>query len=78
MTQRAAYWRLFLISLAAAAGETVASLIGAYDLSTVAAVIFGAAAYVLTQDAAGPPGGRRGEIRYWRGRPVDDDRSRWN
>jgi len=59
MTRQAAYWRLFLICLAAAAGET-------------------AAAYVLTQDAAGPPGGRRGEIRYWRGRPVDDDRSRWN
>ena len=78
MTRQAAYWRLFLICLAAAAGETAASLMGAYDLGTVAAVILGAAAYVLTQDAAGPPGGRRGKIRYWRGRPVDDDRSRWN
>ena len=79
MTQQAAYWRLFLICLAAAAGETAASLMGAYDLSTVAGLIFGAAAYVLTQAAAGPPGGRRrGEIRYWRGRRVDDDKSRWN
>ena len=73
MTQQAAYWRLFLICLAAAAGETIASLMSAHDLTTVVGFIFGAAAYLLTQDTSGPPGRRRGEIRYWRGRRVDDD-----
>jgi hypothetical protein len=35
----------------------------------------GAAIYILTQglDAPRPPSGRRGEIKYWRGRRVDDD-----
>jgi hypothetical protein len=33
----------------------------------------GAAAYVFTQDIDRPRGGGRGEIRYWRGRRVDDD-----
>ena len=80
MTQQAAYWRLFLICLAAAAGETIAHLMNAYDLTRVVGLIFGAAAYVLTQGTAGPPGRRRGEIRYWRGRRVDDDDGprRWN
>ena len=78
MIQQAVYWRLLLICLAAAAGETLAHALGADGLAMAAGVIFGAAAYVLTQGADAPPGRRRGEIRYWRGRRIDDDRSRWN
>ena len=80
MTRQSAYWRLFLVCLAAAAGETIAYAVAAYSLITVVGVIFGAAAYVLTQGSSGPPGSRRGEVRYWRGRRVDDDDGprRWN
>ncbi len=73
MTQ--ALWRLLFICLVAAAAETIAFQLGAYDQMMSAGLIGGAAAYVLTQDLgrARPGGGRRGEIRYWRGRRIDDD-----
>jgi hypothetical protein len=71
-----ALWRLLVICVAAAAGETIAYQLEAYDIVTWFGVFFGAAAYLLTQDLDRPrarPGGRRGEIKYWRGRRVDDD-----
>ena len=73
MTQ--ALWRLLLICVAAAAGETIAYQLEQYDVITWAGVLFGAAAYIFTQDLDRPRrgGGRRGEIKYWRGRRVDDD-----
>jgi hypothetical protein len=73
MTQ--AFWRLLLICVAAAAGETIAYQLEWYDVITWVGLLIGAAAYVLTQDLDRPRygGGRRGEIRYWRGRRVDDD-----
>jgi hypothetical protein len=77
-----ALWRLLLICAAAAAGETIAYQLEAYDVITWVGVVFGAAAYILTQDLDRPSrrGGRRGEIKYWRGRRVDDDDGprRWN
>jgi hypothetical protein len=76
MTQ--ALWRLLLICAAAAAGETLAYQLGQYDVITWLGVLFGAGAYLLTLDLDRPrPGGRRrGEIRYWRGRPIDEDDDR--
>ena len=80
MTQ--ALWRLLLICAAAAAGETIAYQLEAYDVMMWAGLIAGAAVYILTQDLDRPRsgGGRRGEIRYWRGRKIDDDDGprRWN
>ena len=77
-----ALWRLLLICAAAAAGETIADQLDAYDVKTAVGIAFGAAVYILTQDLdrPGPRRGRRGEIKYWRGRPVDDDDGprRWN
>jgi hypothetical protein len=77
-----ALWRLLLICAAAAVGETIAYVLEAYGLMMWVAVLFGAAAYILTQDLDRPRGrgGRRGEIRYWRGRPIDEDDGprRWN
>jgi hypothetical protein len=77
-----ALWRLLLICAAAAAGETIAYQLEAFDVVTLVGVVFGAAAYILTQDLDRPSrrGGRRGEIKYWRGRRVDDDDGprRWN
>ena len=73
MTQ--ALWRLLLVCAVAAAGETIAYQLEWYDVIQWMGVLFGAAAYIFTQDLDRPrPGGRkRGEIRYWRGRRVDDD-----
>jgi len=71
MTQ--ALWRLLLICAAAAAGETIAYQLEAYDVMMWVGIAFGAAAYIFTQDLDRPGRGRRGEIKYWRGRRVDDD-----
>ena len=70
-----ALWRLLLICAVAAGGETIAYQLEAYDIATWVAVVVGAGAYILTQDLdrPRPRGERRGEIRYWRGRRVDDD-----
>lgn len=80
MTQ--ALWRLLVICVAAAAGETLAYQLEAYGVVMWVGVAFGAAVYFLTQDfdRPGRGGGRRGEIKYWRGRRVDDDDGprRWN
>ncbi len=73
-----ALWRLLLICAVAAGGETIAYQLEADDVAMWVGVVFGAGAYILTQDLDRPRtrGGRRGEIRYWRGRPVDDDDDR--
>jgi hypothetical protein len=70
-----ALWRLLLICAVAAAGETIAYQFDAYGVRMWVGAVFGAAAYVFTQDLdrPGPGGGRRGEIKYWRGRRVDGD-----
>ena len=71
-----ALWRLLVICVAAATGETIAYQLEAYDIVMWFGVFFGAAAYLLTQDLDRPRphgGRRRGEVKYWRGRPVDDD-----
>ena len=73
-------WRFLLICVAAAAGETIAIVAGAFDLITVIGVIFGAAAYVLTNGFERPQGGGGGNVTYWRGRRIDpkDDPRKWN
>jgi hypothetical protein len=73
MTQ--ALWRLLLICAAAAVGQTVAYQFEASGVRMWVGLIFGAAAYIFTQDLdrPRPGGGRRGEIKYWRGRRIDDD-----
>jgi hypothetical protein len=70
-----ALWRLLLICAAAAAGETIAYQVEAYGVRVWVGLAFGAAAYIFTQDQGRPRpgGGRRGEIKYWRGRRVDGD-----
>ena len=73
-----ALWRLLVICVAAAAGETIAYQLELYNEVMWVGLLFGAATYILTQDLDRPrPGsGRRGEIRYWRGRRIDDDDER--
>lgn len=77
-----ALWRLLLICAAAAAGETIAYQLEAYGVMVSVGLVFGAAAYIFTRDLDRPRrgGGRRGEIKYWRGRRIDEDDGprRWN
>jgi len=79
---QAAYLRLLLICAAFAAGETAAWALEANSIGPTVGAILGAAVFVLTQDIDRPSrgGGRGGEIRYWRGRRIDDDQGprRWN
>jgi len=75
MTQ--ALWRLLFICLVAAASETIASQLELFNDIMLVGVVSGAVAYLLTQGQGGRPrpggGGRRGEIKYWRGQRIDDD-----
>jgi hypothetical protein len=79
---QAAYLRLLLICAAFAAGETAAWALGAYSVGQMVGAILGAAVFVFTQDfdRPGRGGRRRGELRYWRGRRIDEDEGprRWN
>ena len=78
---QAAYLRLLLICAAFAAGDTAAWALDANSIGTTFGAILGAAVFVLTQDIDRPGPGRRGEIRYWRGRRIDDEEDgprRWN
>ena len=70
-----ALWRLLLICAVAAAGETIAYQLEMYTEVMWVGLFCGAGAYILTQDLdrPRPGGGRRGEIRYWRGRKIEDD-----
>ena len=71
-----ALWRLLVICVAAAAGETIAYQLELYNEVMWVGLLFGVAAYIFTQDLDRPRpggGGRRGEIKYWRGRRIDDD-----
>jgi hypothetical protein len=73
-----AYPRLLLVCAAFALGQTLALIAGALELAVLIGVVFGAAAYILTQDIGRGGGGGRGQGRYWRGRRLDDDKRRWN
>ena len=79
---QATYLRLLLICAAFAAGETAAWALDANSIGPTVGAILGAAVYVFTQDIDRPRrgGGPRGEIRYWRGRRLDDEEEprRWN
>jgi hypothetical protein len=70
-----ALWRLLVICVAGAAGETIAYQLELYNEVMWVGVLFGVGAYIFTQDLDRPRsgGGRRGEIKYWRGRRIDDD-----
>jgi hypothetical protein len=70
-----AYLRLLLICGAYSLGQTLAWAVQASSVGMWVGAALGAAAYVFTQDIDRPRrgGGRRGEIKYWRGRRIDED-----
>ncbi len=73
------FWRLLVICFAWAFGAMLVFAVQAYSLDTVVPAIFALAAFVLTRDDGYGTGGGGGNVKYWRGRRVDDrGPKRWN
>lgn len=68
------FWRLLVICFAWSLGAVLVYIFQARTLETIVPALFGVAAYVLTRDESSAPrgGGGGGNVKYWRGRPVDD------
>lgn len=74
-----AIWRLLVICSAWSVGAVLVYLFEAPGLDTIVPALFAAGAYLLTRDDAYRPRGGGGNVKYWRGRPVDDrPPRRWN
>ena len=76
------FWRLLVICFAWSLGAMLVWAFRAYSLDTVVPVLFALAAFVVTRsDGYGARGGRGGggdNVKYWRGRRVDEDPRRRN
>ena len=75
MTDRERWaWIRFLIVVAAAAlGETLGLWQRLPYADTVLPLLFGGAAYYITMGMDGPRSRGGGNVRYWRGRRIDDN-----
>ena len=76
-----AFWRLLVICFAWSLGAVLVYVFQARSLETIVPALFGFAAYVLTRDEVQRPGGGGGDgnVKYWRGRRVDErPPRRWN
>ena len=76
---RAAIVRFFLICAAWAIGQTLTwGVAGPLGVVIPAALAVGV--LVVTADLGRPPAGGGGDLKYWRGRRIDEDdrRGRWN
>ncbi|HEV2012212.1 MAG TPA: hypothetical protein VGS17_14440 [Candidatus Limnocylindria bacterium] len=67
-------WLRFLIVVAAAAlGETLGIWLRLPSSDLLLPLLFGGAAYYLTMGMTAPRYRRNGNVRYWRGRRIDDE-----
>jgi len=71
--ERRAWVRFLIVIAAAALGETIGVWQGLPSSDLLLPLLFGAAAYYLTMGLAGPRYRRDGNVRYWRGRRIDDE-----
>lgn len=76
------FWRLLVIGFAWSLGAVLVYAFGAYALDTLIPALFAFAAFVFTRDdgySSRGGGGRGDNVKYWRGRRVDDrPPRRWN
>jgi hypothetical protein len=70
--ERRAWLRFLIVIAAAALGETLGLWEDLPLSESLLPVLFGAAAYYLTRGLATPRYRRDGNVRYWRGRRLDD------
>jgi uncharacterized membrane protein AbrB (regulator of aidB expression) len=71
--ERRAWVRFLIVIAAAALGETIGIWQRLPSSDLLLPLLFGAAAYYLTMGMGGPRYRRDGNVRYWRGRRIDDD-----
>lgn len=69
--ERRAWIRFLIVVAAAALGETLAIALRLPSADLLMPLLFGAAAFALTARLGAPRA--RGEVRYWRGRRIDDN-----
>ena len=69
---RRAWIRFGVIVLAAAIGETIGIWQRLPSSDLLIPLLFGAAAFYLTMRLDGPRYRTNGNVRYWRGRKLDD------
>lgn len=70
--ERTAWIRFVIVVVVAAVGETIGIWLRLPSSDILLPLLFGGAAYYLTMGLNTPRDGRSGNVRYWRGRRIDD------
>jgi hypothetical protein len=77
--ERAAILRFVLICAAWAIGQTLTWYLSLGTFGVIIPVALALGVLVLTADLGRPRPGGGGDLKYWRGRRIDDERrGRWN
>jgi uncharacterized membrane protein AbrB (regulator of aidB expression) len=71
--ERSAWIRFLIVIAAAALGETIGIALRLPSSDLLLPLVFGGAAFYLTMGLTGTRYRRNGNVRYWRGRRIDDD-----
>ena len=72
--ERRTWLRFLIVVIAGAAGETLGFSLGLPSADLLVPLLFGGAAYYLTDGMDSPfRPGRGGDAKYWRGRRIDDN-----
>jgi hypothetical protein len=71
--ERRAWVRFLIVIAAAALGETIGIWQHLPSSDLLLPVLFGGAAFYLTMGLTAPRYRRNGNVRYWRGRKIDDE-----
>ena len=76
------FWRLLVICFAWSLGAVLVWAMQAYTLEGIVPALFALAAFAFTRDDGhgirGGRGGGGGNVKYWRGRRVDENPRRRN
>ena len=71
--ERRAWLRFGIVVLAAAVGETLGIWLRLQSSDLLVPLLFGAAAFYLTMGLNTPRYRSNGNVRYWRGKRIDDE-----
>ena len=71
--ERRAWLRFLVVIAAAALGETFGFWLGLPYSDSLLPLLFGGAAFYLTMGITAPRYRSAGNVRYWRGRRIDDN-----
>ena len=71
--ERRAWLRFLIVVAAAALGETLGISLRLPSSDLLLPLLFGGAAICLTMGMTGPRRRGTGNVRYWRGRRIDDE-----